>query len=67
MLQLTSLQEKGLLTVIVFRSLWLVKLFTKRKFIHWYVLCNACRVNIYLMTVAIIFARVLVALLMFSC
>ena len=28
------------------------------------VLCNACRVNIYLMTVAIIFARVLVALLM---
>ena len=36
MLQLTScLQEKGLLTVIVFRSLWLVKLFTKRKFIHW--------------------------------
>ena len=31
MLQLTScLQEKGLLTVIVFRSLWLVKLFTKR-------------------------------------
>ena len=30
-------------------------------------LCNACRVNIYLMTVAIIFARVLVALLLFSC
>ena len=30
MLQLTScLQEKGLLTVIVFCSLWLVKLFTK--------------------------------------
>ena len=32
MLQLTScLQEKGLLTVIVFRSLWLVKLFIQKE------------------------------------
>jgi len=37
MLQLTScLQEKGLLTVIVFRSLWLVKLFTKQTRQDWY-------------------------------
>ena len=55
MLQLTScLQEKGLLTVIVFRSLWLVKLFTKRRFIR----CVQCMQGEY--TVAITFARVLV-------
>ena len=41
--------------MIVFHSLWLVKLFTKRKFIH-VVQCMQGE-YIYLMTVAITFAR----------